>query len=69
MPLTLVESGVEHSIKRISGKDNTRRFLEELGFVAGERVTVIADASGDMIVNVKNARIAIGKSMACRVIV
>lgn len=69
MPLTMVELGVPNQIKKVGGKEETRRFLENLGFVTGGIVTVISEMSGNMIVNVKDSRIAIGKEMANKIIV
>ena len=56
-------------IVRIGGKDEVRRHLEELGFVTGGLVTVVSEAAGNMIVNVKGARIAIGREMANHIFV
>lgn len=64
MPLTMSPKGKEVTIQRIGGKDEVRRHLEELGFVAGGLVTVVSEAAGNMIVNVKGARIAIGRELA-----
>lgn len=64
MPLTMSPKGKEVTIQRISGKDEVRRHLEELGFVAGGLVTVVSETAGNMIVNVKGARIAIGRELA-----
>lgn len=64
MPLTMSPKGTEVTIQKIGGKDEVRRHLEELGFVAGGLVTVVSEVSGNMIVNVKGARIAIGREMA-----
>lgn len=69
MPLTLAETGRPQVIKKIGGKDETKRFLESLGFVAGGEVTVISELGGNMIVNVKEARVAISKAMAGRIMV
>lgn len=69
MPLTLAETGRPQIIKKIGGKDETKRFLESLGFVTGGEVTVISEIRGNMIVNVKEARIAISKAMASRIMV
>lgn len=69
MPLTMVEKGKPIVIVRIGGKEETRRFLENLGFVAGSTVTVISETNGNMIVNVKEARVAIGKDMANKIMV
>lgn len=69
MPLTMAKIGELSSIKQINGKDATKKFLESLGFVAGECVTIISELGGNIIVAVKNSRIAVDKSMAQRIIV
>ena len=69
MPLTMVNSGEENEIKRVGGKEETRRFLENLGFVQGAKVTVVSQIGGNVIVNVKESRVAIGKDMANKIIV
>ncbi len=69
MPLTMVNIGETKNIVKITGKDETRRFLENLGFVEGTAVTVVSAISGNMIVNVKDARVAIDRSMANRIMV
>lgn len=69
MPLTMASQGELNSIKSIHGKDETKRFLESLGFVIGSTVTVISEMGGNMIVNVKDARVAIDKAMASRIMV
>ena len=66
MPLSMIAEGQPSVIKKIGGKEETRRFLENLGFVVGGTVTVIG---GNMIVNVKDARVAIGKDMANKIMV
>ncbi len=69
MPLTMANAGEEQCIQRITGRDETRRFLENLGFVAGSNVTVISRNGGNLIVNIKNTRIAIDRLMANRIMV
>lgn len=69
MPLTLAKEGEPAIIHKIGGKEETRRFLENLGFVAGGMVTVVSQTGGNLIVNVKDARIAIGKDMANKILV
>lgn len=69
MPLTFAREGEPASIKKVGGKEETRQFLENLGFVTGADVTVISTVGGNLIVNIKDSRIAIGKDMACRIIV
>ena len=54
MPLTLANTGEENIIKKVGGNPDTRKFLENLGFVAGSAVTVISEISGNVIVNVKD---------------
>ena len=69
MPLSMIPEGQPSVIKKIGGKEETRRFLENLGFVEGGTVTVISQIGGNMIVNVKDARVAIGKDMANKIMV
>lgn len=69
MPLTMAKTGEPLTIKKVGGKEDTRKFLESLGFVAGGAVTVISDIQGSVIVNVKDSRVAIGKDMAMKVMV
>ena len=69
MPLSMVREGEPNIIKKVGGKEETRRFLESLGFVPGGMVTVISEIGGNMIVNVKDSRVAIGKDMANRIMV
>ena len=69
MPLTMLSSGQESTVKRITGKDEVRTFLNSLGFVEGGTVSVVNEIDGNLIVNVKDTRIALSKSMACRIMV
>ncbi len=69
MPLTMARIGEEICIKRITGKDETRRFLERLGFVTGEIVTIVSIIGGSMILSVKNARVALDEDMARRIMI
>ncbi len=69
MPLTLAKAGEPVAIKRVGGREDTRKFLENLGFVPEAVVTVVSAAGGNMIVNVKDSRVAIGKDMAVRIMV
>jgi ferrous iron transport protein A len=69
MPLTMANVGETNVIKKIGGKEETRRFLENLGFVVGGVVTVISEVGGNIIVNVKDSRVAIGKDMANKILV
>ena len=69
MPLTMAKKGEPNKIIKIGGKDETRRFLESLGFVVGGEVTVVSDIGGNMILNVKDSRVALGKDMARRIMI
>lgn len=69
IPITMVKVGETGSIKNILGNDEVRRHLEHLGFVLGQDITVVAEISGDLILHVKDARIALNKSMAKRIMV
>ena len=68
MPLSMAPEGKENVICKIGGKEETR-FLERLGFVVGAIVTVISEIQGNLIVNVKDSRVAIGKDMAGKILV
>lgn len=69
MPLSMIKEGEPNIIKKVGGKEETRKFLENLGFVIGGTVTVISQTGGNMIVNVKDSRVAIGKDMANKIMV
>lgn len=69
MPLSMAPEGKESVIRKIGGKEETRLFLERLGFVAGAIVTVVSEIQGNLIVNVKDSRVAIGKDMASKILV
>jgi len=69
MPLTMAKTGEAIEIKKISGREDTRRFLENLGFVAGGTVTVVSENNGNIIVNVKESRVAINREMANKIMV
>ena len=67
MPLSLAQVGEENIIKRIGGSPEVKRHLENLGFVVGGEVTVVNTLGGNVIVNVKEARVAISKEMAVKI--
>ena len=69
MPLSMVKKGEANIIKKIGGKEDTKKFLGNIGFVVGAAVTDISEIKGNMIVEVKNSRVAIGKDMANKIIV
>ena len=69
MPLTMANAGEPNIIKKVGGKEETRKFLENLGFVTGGTVTVVSETGGNMIVNVKDSRVAIGKDLANKIMI
>ena len=69
MPLTLAEIGEENIIKKIGGKPEVKAHLENLGFVVGGTVTIIITIGGNVIVNVKESRIAISREMAQKIMI
>ena len=69
MPLTMAGVGFERPIRKIGGSPSVRAHLENLGFVEGEPVRVLADISGNLIVQVKESRIAISRELAVRITV
>ena len=69
MPLTMAVPGQKNGIKRIGGKEETRKFLEKLGFVVGAIVTVVAENAGNVIINIKDSRVAISSEMANKIII
>ena len=69
MPLTMLNIGETGEIKRIGGNEETRRFLNNLGFVVGAEVSVVSAIGGNVIVNIKDSRVAINKDMAKRIMV
>ena len=69
MPLTFAKEGEVNEIKKVGGKEEVRQFLENLGFVTGAFVTVVSEVGGNVIVNVKDSRVAIGKDMAAKIMV
>lgn len=64
MPLTMAAIGEIYTISRVSGNTETRRFLENLGFVAGAEATVLASMDGNVIVSIKDSRVAVNADMA-----
>ena len=69
MPLTLANIGEENMIKKVGGKAEVRAHLENLGFVVGGNVQVISRLGGNVIVNVKESRIAISEEMARKIMI
>ena len=69
MPLALANVGEENTILRIGGNPETKKHLENLGFGAGGNVKVISEMGGNLIVNVKESRVAISREMAQKIMV
>ncbi len=69
MPLTFANIGEENMVKKVGGSPEVRAHLADLGFVAGGNVTVISTMGGNLIVNVKESRVAISKEMANKIMV
>lgn len=69
MPITLISPGVREQIKKITGRDEIRRHLADLGFSVGTYVTVVSEINGNVILNVRDSRIALDKSLANRIMV
>lgn len=69
MPLAMVKTGETGVIRKITGRDEVRQRLAELGFVVGERVTVVSELDGNLILSVKDCRVALDRTMAMRIMV
>ena len=69
MPLTMAKAGETVMVRKITGKDEVRQHLAELGFVVDSDVTVVSEMVGNLIVQVKDSRIALDKSMANRIMI
>ena len=69
IPLSMASVGETNRIRKITGRDDVRQHLSELGFVVGESVTVVSELSGNMILSVKDSRVAIDRGMAMRIMV
>lgn len=69
MPLTMVSVGETSTIRKVGGNEETKRFLENLGFVAGAEITVVSAIGGNVIVNIKDSRVAINQDMARHIMV
>lgn len=68
MPLSMIRAGESVKVRSISGIDETRRFLSNLGFVEDAEVSIVSELGGNVIVNVKGTRVAISKTMASRIL-
>lgn len=69
MPLGMAEIGDVNRIKKITGRDEVRQHLAELGFVVGAEVRVVSELGGSLILSIKDSRIALNKAMAMRIMI
>ncbi len=69
VPLVFADPGIENTIKKIGGKEAVRLHLEKLGFVPGASVTVVSEFSGNVIVKIKDSRVAVSREMAEKILV
>ena len=69
MPLLLAQPGEKNTIMAVRGRGETKRFLESMGFVEGAEITVVSEIDGNLIVNVKDARVALSKVMAAKIMI
>ncbi|HNW04434.1 MAG TPA: FeoA family protein [Oscillospiraceae bacterium] len=69
MPLTLANVGEENMIRKVGGSSELKKHLEDMGFVAGGNVTVVSTIGGNLIVNVKESRVAISREMAGKILI
>ena len=69
MPLTLAQADQINAVKRIGGKEEVRRFLNSLGFIEGSEVMLVSQNQGNVIVKVKESRVAISKEMASKIMI
>ncbi|HIR41366.1 MAG TPA: ferrous iron transport protein A [Candidatus Egerieicola pullicola] len=68
IPLAMADAGVEMQVMSVKGKEDTKRFLETLGFTKGSEVSVVNRMGGNVIVRVKESRVAISQSMAAKIL-
>ena len=69
MPLTMASIGEANTIRKVGGNEETKRLLENMGFVAGAEITVVSAIGGNVIVNIKDSRVAINQDMARHIMV
>jgi len=69
IPLAMSKPGIENSIKKVGGMEETRQFLANLGFTAGSHITIISETGGNLIVSVKESRVAISREMASKIMI
>ena len=68
-PLIIAKPGEKYSLKKVRGREDVRQFLANLGFIPGSHVTIITETSGNLIVNIKESRVAISREMAAKIMV
>lgn len=69
MPLLMARRGEANTISSVHGKLETKRFLESMGFVEGAVITIVTEFDGNLIVNVKDSRVALSKTMAAKIFI
>ncbi len=69
MPLTMAGTGEKGIVQRVGGTEEVRRFLASLGFVAGTAVTIVARTGGNLIVSIKDTRVAVNREMAGKIMI
>ncbi len=67
LPLTVCEQGKKYKIARVDGKEEVRAFLENLGFVCGSEVEIVNEMAGNLIVNIKDSRVGVDRTMAAKI--
>lgn len=68
MPISMAKAGETVTVRKITGKDEVRQHLAELGFVVDSEITVVSETGGNLILQVKDSRVALDKSMANRIL-
>ena len=69
MPLIYADTGAVNIIRKVSGKPEVKKHLEDMGFVAGAPITVVSTVNGNLIVNVKNTKVALDRELASKIMI
>ena len=69
MPLTYADPGEANVIMKVSGKPEIKKHLEDMGFVSGALITVVSTVNGNLIVNVKDTKVALDKELAAKIMI
>lgn len=69
MPLLMAKAGEANVIAAVHGKLETKRFLESMGFIEGAVITIVTEFDGNLIVNIKDSRVALSKTMAAKIFI